>query len=186
MWSPSILPDMIMESWHYCTPPSLPPSHPAAPSGLWAGPPWVCRGCGPPDGSWAAGWAGAQTPGSAPGLSPALRGSPAAGCPQTGCWTRWTHPPYRTGRHRSACNSEGDGMADRLNEVYPSEQLRRGEMLKSRWENNPELKVFLNSLYHYRWWVWLNDYISHLQFIQLASPIKAKVCSHYSPGVVFH
>lgn len=74
------------------------------PWGQWAGPPWVCRGCGPPGESWVVGWAAAHTPGSAPEPSPALLGSPAQGCPQTGCWTRWTHPLYRTGMHTSAWN----------------------------------------------------------------------------------
>lgn len=74
------------------------------PWGRWADPPWVCRGCGPPGGSWAAGWAAARILGSAPEPSPGLPGSPAEGYPQTGCWTRWTHPLYRRGTHTSTWN----------------------------------------------------------------------------------
>lgn len=72
------------------------------PWGRWAGLPWVCRGCGPPDESWAAGWAAAHTPGSALQPSPVPQGSLARGSPQTGCWTRWTHPLCRTSKHMSA------------------------------------------------------------------------------------
>lgn len=78
----------------------LPHTH--TPSGQWVAPPLVCRGCGPPGENWVAGWAVAHTLGSAPEPFPALLGSPAQGSPQTGCWTRWTHPLYRTGMHMSA------------------------------------------------------------------------------------
>lgn len=76
------------------------------PWGQWGSPPWVCRGCGPPGGNWVAGLAAAHTPESAPEPFPVLLEFPAEGCPQTVCWTHWTHRLYRTGMHMSAWNEK--------------------------------------------------------------------------------